>query len=301
LSNWTAVTEDVAFYSDGYKLMGKVFLPDRDANNLPGIVFCDGWVSGNPTRTGDFANTFTEHGFAAMTFKYRGWLDSEGPKNRLFPLEQSADARAAVAYLRQRPEVDKLRVGVMGMLNGAGACLHAASEDENIGAVACLYPFGDGNRWMQSLRRHWEWLEFLERLQADQAVRVTTGVSEYVDPSDILIRDPHALERQRAAEAVSPTRAEWKLSLESAEAILAFKPEDAVHRIAPRPVLVIAVEHDTLMPLPEVMHVYEKINEPKEIIVLRGITHFEIYEPQVLEPLMEQVVDFMQKGLGVSQ
>jgi hypothetical protein len=295
------VMEPVTFYSDGLKLVGDLYLPEgAQAGEVPAVVFCAGWTGSKYSRSATFAQPFLDRGCALLSFEYRGWGDSEGDITRLFLDEHTADARAAVAYLRQRPEIDGSQIAMMGMLNGAGVALQAATEDEKIGAVACFYPFGDGARWMRSLRRHWEWLEFQERIEHDRATRAVTGVSEVVDPNEIVIRDPHILERNLKNREKNAALAAWQISLASADAILTFRPEDHFHRLGQRPVFCVGVESDTMMPLYEVTNVYDQVPGPKELVVLSGIAHHDIYNPEYLDPVLDKLSTFIVDGMAAN-
>lgn len=286
----------VTFSSQGLKLAGTLYVPARPGSSpVPAVVAGAGWGGTKDRGLVQFATRLVESGFAVLAIDYRGYGDSEGDRNRLYPLEQTADLRSAVAFLRGREGIDRDRVAVLGVLTSAAAALQAASEDLGIRAVVGFFPFGDGERWMRSLRRGWEWREFLKRIEADRISRSLTGVSALVDPNEILIRDPEGVEREERSRAATQARRDWKLGLDSADAILAFKPEDHIHRIPPRSVMLVAVEQDTLMPYEEVERLYAKLSEPKRLVTLRGIRHHDIYEPQRLTAVMTDVANFLQE------
>ena len=68
------------------------------------------------------------------------------------------------------------------------------------------------------------------------------------------------------------------VTLESVERIVEFKPVSVVERIAPRPVLFVAAEHDTVTPTDDIAEMYRRAREPKRFEIMPGITHYEIYE-----------------------
>ena len=103
---------------------GEIFL---DPNNQlhPAIVFLVG--SGpNSTHTGlysDFVREnleqiFLQHGVALMYFDKRGVGLSEGRWHRTDLYERADDARAAVQFLQQHPDIDPNRIGVVGHSQG---------------------------------------------------------------------------------------------------------------------------------------------------------------------------------------
>jgi uncharacterized protein len=295
-------SEPVKFHSAGSVLAGALYMPDPaaggPAGRIPAVVAGAGWGGTKDRGLVQFATRLASAGFAVLAIDYRGYGESEGERNRLHPLEQTADLRAAVAYLRGRPEIDPDRVAVLGVLTSAAAGLQAASEDGGIRAVIGFFPFGDGERWMRALRPHWQWLEFVKRLDADRARRSADGAATLVDPNEILVRDPEGFKREEKSRAGSQARRDWKLGLDSADAIIAFRPEDHLHRIPPRGVMLVAVEQDTLMPFHEVERLFAKLSEPKRLLVLEGIRHHDIYEPERLDGVMAEVVAFLRGSMG---
>jgi len=291
--------QSITFNSQGLNLAGTLFLPEAAGTSpVPAVVAGAGWGGTKDRGLVQYGTRLAASGFAVLTIDYRGYGESEGDPNRLYPLEHTADLRSAVAFLRGREEIDASRVAVLGVLTSAAAALQAASEDLGIRAVVGFFPFGDGERWMRGLRRNWEWIEFRHRLEADRISRSTSGVTALFDPNEILIRDPEGVEREERSRAASEARRDWKLGLDSADAILAFRPEDHVHRIPPRGVMLVAVEDDTLMPFEEVQRLYAKLSDPKRILVLRGIRHHDIYEPERLTSIMNDVANFLREAMA---
>ena len=87
----------VKFFSEGSRIEGDLFLPDglKPDEQRPGIVLCQGFTGIRSLILPDYASVFVEAGFVVLTFDYRGWAHSEGPKWRLVPLEQVDDIRNA--------------------------------------------------------------------------------------------------------------------------------------------------------------------------------------------------------------
>ena len=103
---------------------GEIFL-DPNSQLHPAIVFLVG--SGpNSTHTGLYTNfvqenleqIFLQHGVALMYFDKRGVGLSEGRWHRTDLYERADDARAAVQFLQQHPDIDPKRIGVVGHSQG---------------------------------------------------------------------------------------------------------------------------------------------------------------------------------------
>ena len=75
-----------------------------------------------------------------------------------------------------------------------------------------------------------------------------------------------------------------------------FNPEEVVHKIAPRATLFIAVEKDAVTPEEQSVRLYEKAGEPKRLIMLRGTTHYGVYNDYFNE-VAGAVVDFYNRYL----
>jgi uncharacterized protein len=301
-----AEPEQVAFYSDGLRLAGELYLPDgatveaggTAAEPVPAVVLCAGWVGGKYHRARTFARAFTERGFAFLSFEYRGWGQSEGDRTKLWPQEQTVDVLAAVSFLRTRAQIAPDRIALFGKEHGSAVALQAAVDDPAIAALAMMFPVGDGHRWMRSIRRPWEWRELLARIERDRLGRSATGISELMDPSDILLVDPATSARRREKRARSDDFAAWRVRVDSAEALLAFRPVESVHRLAPRPVLCIAVENDNTVPFDDVTELFDRFAEPKRMIALRGIEHYDAYRPEHLAPALAEAAGFFREAVA---
>src|SRR4051794_35221951 len=98
----------VAFYSGGARLMADLYVPEGLASGerRPGVVLCCGYTGVKNLYLDDMARRFASAGFVALTFDFKGWGESEGPRLRLAPYGRVEDAQAALTYLSIQPEVD---------------------------------------------------------------------------------------------------------------------------------------------------------------------------------------------------
>ena len=137
-------TKAVSLTSDDLTLEGVLHLPA--GGRLPAAVVCHP----HPLHGGDMSNyvvtaicqALAESGIAALRFNYRGVGQSEGSFGD--GIGELNDARAALAYLRQLPEVDETKVSVIGYSFGAGVAV-AAADEQTASVVAVSTPtFGRG-------------------------------------------------------------------------------------------------------------------------------------------------------------
>ena len=127
----------VTFGSHGLKLAGKVFLPeDASAESpIPGAVLCHGFGSSH-RAVKNSAKIMAEQGIATLIFDFRGHGSSEGALDG----RQAEDAIDAWNTLKQFPEVDKSRIGLIGHSLGAMSAIIAAGEVDSpkmLVALAC--------------------------------------------------------------------------------------------------------------------------------------------------------------------
>lgn len=265
----------VQFYSAGYRLDGLLYTPRGlpAGERRPGVVLLVGYTYLKTMVMPDIAKVLNAAGYVALVFDYRGFGESEGPRGRLLPLEQVADARAALTFLSEQPAVDPDRLAVVGISLGGAHAITTAAVDERVKAAVALEPPGNGARWLRSLRRHWEWTQFLARLDEDRRQRVRTGVSATVDPLEIVLPDPDS---QAFLDQVSAEFPQMKVSvpLESAEALIEYAPEEVADQIAPRPLLIIHGDRDQLVPLAEAQAIADNAGDTCRLEVVPGMTHF---------------------------
>src|ERR1700761_9446237 len=79
--------QPISFFSEGVRLAGDLFLPDdlHGDTRRAGIVLCHGYTGVRNLYLPDIARILTDTGYVVLTFDYKGWGDSEGPRSRLAP------------------------------------------------------------------------------------------------------------------------------------------------------------------------------------------------------------------------
>src|SRR4051812_27529725 len=268
--------KDVTFYSAGLKLVGTLYAPEdlRAGEKHPTVLCCHGLRANRKVILPDFARAFTKQGYVAFVFDYRGFGDSEGTKWRLISKERDEDIINATTFLGLQPEVDAGRIALFGISYGGANVISTGAADPRTKAIVSVVGFGDGDRWMRNSRRLWEYWSLRKRIDKDRERRVLTGLSEIVSDVEILPFTPAEDALGMGAESEREVRA---FPLETAEDIMAYKPEAVVQHIAPRPLLVIGAEHDYLTGFEECVSLYNKAREPKELRILPGLSHYEVY------------------------
>lgn len=295
----------VSFYSEGLQLAGVIFIPDdyKPGQRRPGIVLCQGFSGIKDAFLPDVARRFMGAGYVGLTFDYRYFGESQGePRWRLLPQAQVQDIRNAITFLGQQPEVDPDAIGLYGTSFGGANVSYTAGIDQRVRCTVSTVGIGNGERWLRGLRRYWEWREFLKRLEEDRRARILTGRSEYVHTLEVMVPDPLTQEFWDKTTPKALTlfpHLGTQITLESADAVMDFKPESVVDRIAPRPILWIHAAEDTLVPPEESQIMHERAREPKKLVILKGFTHWEVYRGEGFEQVMAHALEWYRRWLPV--
>jgi len=128
----------------GVQLAGTFSLP-QGKGPFPAVVLVAG--SGPQTRDEDveghkvflvLSDYLTRRGIAVLRYDKRGIGKSSGDYEAATTVEFTADAEAAVAYLRSRHDVDVRHVGLIGHSEGGLIAPAVAAEDAKVGFIVLL-------------------------------------------------------------------------------------------------------------------------------------------------------------------
>lgn len=294
--------EKVSFFSGpGYRLSGVLYEPDREpgAPRLPAVLLCLGYRPVFGMFAPRYAAELVARGYAVLTFEYRGFGESEGPRWRHVAQEQLEDIGNAFTFLAARPEIDPDRLAVWGdgSYGGAHAVMFGARDRRARCVVACT-PFADGEQLLRSTRPAWEWADFLARVEADRERRVLTGESQAVPPETIMHFEPASHERAKKYSKDHPllTQLMYPLSA-TADSIISYKPVRHAHEISPRALLVIGAELDHTIPPEHAEWLYEAAGAPKRLVILQGAGHNDVHN-RLLPKIIEIGSDWFGEHLG---
>src|SRR4051794_39576749 len=160
----------VVFYSEGFKLSGDLYVPEGlpDDERRAGIVLCHGYTGVKDLYLPDNARVLNKAGYVVLTFDYKGWGTSEGPRSRLAPYSRVADAQAAITFLSLQAQVAPERLGIYGTSYGGATVVWVGAVDPRVKCIVSVVGVGHGGRWMRSVRRPDEWHDLLDRAKADR-------------------------------------------------------------------------------------------------------------------------------------
>jgi alpha-beta hydrolase superfamily lysophospholipase len=289
----------IRFFAERHLLDGDLWLPDGAAGERrPAVVACSGYQGLKNIHPERFARVLVPAGFVCLSFDYRGFGASEGERGRLVPQDQVEDVRAAVSFLETVPEVDPERIALVGWALGGGVVIAEAADDPRVQAVATCNAIGDGWRSTRFMHDEQSWRQLLERVAADRRNSATSGRSQIVHPFDI-VRLDRVTRGYVDAELYRTAGFGTGVTLESADHLLRFRPEAAVDRIAPRPLLLVHGDRNELHSPDESRELYRRAGDPKRLVLLEDAGHTEwmFDEHTTFQRLADELVGFLTGAL----
>ncbi|MHB2024058.1 MAG: alpha/beta hydrolase [Mycobacteriales bacterium] len=288
-------TEPVTFYSDGYRLAGLWRTKDGIGDGMPAVVQGPGWLGLKDAKLYlRYHQALTDAGFGVLIFDYRGFGESQGPRDLDVP-GQLRDLRNAVTYLTTRPDVSADAIGAFGSGGtGGGNAVLLAAVDPRVRAVVSQVPVADGRDWLHRMRSEDEWLAFLGALAEDAKERVLTGRGRMVHPREEIMV-PTGERRTTAVKSDVDERVPELVALAAARDILDYQPRDAAARLT-TPLMVVAVENDATTPTDHAVGLYQAAKGPKRLIMQHNTTHYGAYD-KYWESVTPQIVDWFRRFL----
>jgi fermentation-respiration switch protein FrsA (DUF1100 family) len=251
---------------------------------------------------GLYAQRLAEAGFITLAYdaSYQGESGGE-PRLMEVPSQRLDDISCAIDFLVRRPHVDPERIGSLGICAGGSYALCHAQTELRVKAVAAVSTFNLGEARREGMGTI-SYDERMKRLRDAAAARsreargepvqlipvVPDSSASFTNSTPQLYREGHDYYRTpRAQHPNSPNR----YVLSSLPQQMAFFPFEQLDTISPRPLLVIAGSRaDTLFWSRQVI---QKTKEPKELFVIEGATHIDLYDrPQFVTPAVAKLKEF---------
>lgn len=286
----------VRYFSDGLKIEADFYRPDEleHGKRLPTIVLCHGFGGVRNSLLPDYAARFVAAGYLVLAFDFRGFGGSEGRKNRIIPLEQIEDIRAALTWLEDRDEVDPERLGLWGLSNGGAHVAYVAGVDSRVKCAVGQGGYGVGCRFIMDHKTPKERQTILEQLREDRRQRTRTGHTHTVPMTDI-IASPQSKAFVMEMLKVFPD-ANIQVTLQSVDAALEYRPLDVVDRIAPRALMLIGCDHDDLCLIDGYKEMIDRAGEPKRWLTY-PIGHYDIYKEEWVGDASAQAISWFKLHL----
>ncbi|AGH82743.1 MULTISPECIES: alpha/beta hydrolase [Ralstonia solanacearum species complex] len=278
---------------------GNLFIPNGlNANaRTPAIIVGHPMGAVKEQSSNLYAQKLAEQGFVTLSLDLSFWGESEGrPRNAVSPDIYAEDFSAAVDFLGTRPFVDRERIGVLGICGSGSFVISAAKIDPRMKAIATvsMYDMGAANR---NALHHSLPLEqrkaIIAQAAAQRYVEFTGGETQYTsgtvheltadtDPIQREFFDFYRTPRGEYTPKGSSPKQTTHPTLTSNVKFMNFYPFNDIETISPRPVLFITGDQAHSKEFSE--EAYRLAAEPKELFIVRGAGHVDLYDRVSLIP-----------------
>jgi hypothetical protein len=254
-----------------------------------------------------YATKMAEQGFVTLSLDLSFWGESEGePRNLVSPDVYAEDFSAAVDFLGTQALVDRDRIGVLGICGSGSFVISAAKIDPRMRAVATvsMYDMGAANR--NGLRQSQSVEQRKQAIAAAAAQRwtesaggetkYTSGTVHQLTPQSTPIeREFFDFYRTSRGQYTPPGQSPLLTThptLTSNVRFMNFYPFNDIETISPRPMLFITGDAAHSREFSE--DAYRRAAEPKQLVIVPGAGHVDLYDRVNLIPFDRLTAFFTQ-------
>ena len=300
----------VAFNNQyGMQVAGNLFTPqglDRSAKHAAIIV-------GHPMgavkeqSANLYATKMAEQGFVTLSLDLSFWGESAGtPRSAVSPDIYAEDFSAAVDFLGTQAFVDRQRIGVIGICGSGSFAISAAKIDPRLRAIATVSMYDMGAASRNGLK-HAVTLEQRQQVLGEAAeqryaefqggeIRRTGGtpLQRTGHPIGDEFYDFYRTPRGEVTPAGASAQTTTMPTLTSSVKFMNFYPFNDIETLSPRPLLFITGADAHSREFSE--DAYKRAAEPKELLVIPGAGHVDLYDRVNLIPFAK-LTAFFQRHL----
>lgn len=273
----------------GITMSADLYLP-KDANNhLSAIAVSGPFGAVKEQSSGFYANQMAERGFAALAFDPSYTGESGGtPRHVASPDINTEDFSAAIDFLGVQKNIDRNKIGIIGICGFAGFALNATAVDKRVKAVATTSMY-DMTRVMSkgyfdatTPEQRTSILEQLGEQRWKDAENDTTAMAPKGLPEKLQGNEPrfvqdyfayYKTERGFHPRSIN-SNGSWTAT--NALSFMNMPILSYVKEIAPRPMLLIAGENAHSRYFSE--DAFKAAAEPKELMIIPDAVHVDLYD-----------------------
>ena len=292
-------------------MTGDLFLPKNlDKNKkYPAIIVGHPMGAVKEQSADLYAQKMAERGFVTLAIDLAFWGGSQGePRNAVSPDMYAETFSAAVDFLDTLPYVDREKIGVIGICGSGSFAISAAKIDPRLKAVATcvMYDMGEVNRTGLKRSQTLEQRKAILEKAAKQRDAEFSGAKplytsgtphEINDKSTPIEKEFYDFYRTPRGEVTPPGATPDTTThptLTSNVKFMNFYPFNDIDTISPRPMLFITGEKAHSREFSE--QAYKLAAEPKELVVVPGAGHVDLYDRTGLIPF-DKLAEFFKKNL----
>lgn len=301
-----ATMQDVTFKNGDITMAGDLYLPAAfdPSRRYATIVVVHPGGGVKEQAAGLYARQMAEQGFVALAFDASHQGASGGmPRFLDDPMKRINDIYSAVDYLVTLPYVDAGKIGALGVCAGSGHTIKATTMDRRIKAVATVSAVDVG----ASTRLGWDGkgtvadqIATLEAVARQRTAEATGAAPAYASYVPVVGDRTAPRDLQEAADYYLTPRGQHpnapnKMLMTGAANAMAYSGFDQVETLLTQPLLVVAgTEAGSLWHSREL---YAKAPGQKELFLIEGATHMDLYDGQGARTAAAKLAPFFAQNL----
>jgi fermentation-respiration switch protein FrsA (DUF1100 family) len=289
----------------GITLAADLYRPKGASGRRAAIAVGGPFGAVKEQSSGLYAQTMAERGFVTLAFDPSYTGESGGaPRNIASPDINTEDFSAAVDFLGLQPEVDRERIGVIGICGWGGMALNAVAADKRVKAVVASTMY-DMTRVMSkgyndsvTLEQRTQVLEQLGRQRWQDAEKGAPAygpvMNELKGGEAQFLVDYHDYYRTPRGFHARSVNSNGSWSLTNPLSFMNMPILAYIQEISPRPILLIHGEKAHSRYFSETA--YAAAAEPKELMIIPGANHTDLYDRMDVIPF-DRMADFFVQHL----
>ncbi|MGJ1265620.1 alpha/beta hydrolase [Sphingobacterium spiritivorum] len=274
----------------GITLSGDLYTPKNPGSEpLAALAISGPFGAVKEQSSGLYANQMAERGFIALAFdpSYTGESGGE-PRNIASSDINTEDFSAAVDFLGIQKNIDRNKIGIIGICGFGGFALNATAIDKRIKAVVTtsMYdiPRASSKGYYDKVTLE-ERTKTLEQMSQQRWKDVETGTPAYgncPNPDTLKGDEPqfvkdyfdyYKTKRGFHTRSIN-SNAAWTLT--NGFSLMNMPILSYIKEISPRPMLLIAGENAHSRYFSE--DIYKMASEPKELMIIPNAVHVDLYD-----------------------
>ena len=305
------VTRQKVTFKNQYQMnvVGNLFVPkDKGPNSKsPAIVVGHPMGAVKEQSSNLYAQKLAEQGFVTLAIDLSFWGESDGkPGHLVSPEIYSDDFSAAIDYLSTQSFVDPEKIGVLGICGSGSFVISAAKIDPRMKAIATVSMYDMGSVFRNGLK-HAQTVDQrkaviksateqrLAEFKGGETAYIPGTVNRLDDSTPAIQReffDFYRTERGGYTPAGQKEALTTKPMLSSVGKFMNFYPFNDIETISPRPMLFITGDQAHSKEFSE--DAYQRAGQPKELFMVPGAGHVDLYDRTDLIPFAKLTSFFKQ-------
>jgi len=274
---------------------GWFYRPDDKVS--PGvIIMAHGFAAESSFKLPEFADHFVKAGWCVYLFDYRSFGESSGmPRQNVNPFAQLQDWHAAIEHIKCFDRIDTDNLILFGTSFSGGHVISLAAKRSDIRAIIAQVPFVSGLSSMFMMPLGWllkASVLGLKDVLSSIFLKRSYSVKVYGSPTDdfAIMQTPESL---NGYESLISNGSQW-INQVPAKILLMipFYMPAIEAKMIDCPALIIAAQHDSLVPIKAVIKTADKIRQSQLEII--DCNHFQPYHEN-FEQVVTKEIDFLNK------